>query len=196
MNKTTFVFPTLGTRTDGRSVLLAIDDHSLPLRNNLCYYLSKPAVRSEPVLTPSFENSDAPDHSHAHFYGTVLQEGGKFRMWYYGQGRAENEGELTEGPICYAESEDGLRWVKPNLGQFEFRERLDHNAIALPDPGTEGVQIIVDPDDPDPRRRYKMTYEACPAFRCRNRCGRLPPGRGVTRRPVPLPLSSRRDSDL
>ena len=42
-------------------MLLAIDDASLPLRSNLCYYLTKPSVRQEPVLTPSRDDPDAPE---------------------------------------------------------------------------------------------------------------------------------------
>src|ERR1700722_19501811 len=67
-----------------KTVLLAIDDYSLPLKENLCYYLSQPTVRANPVLTPSRDNPHATDTTGADFYGTVLQDGGKFRMWYYG----------------------------------------------------------------------------------------------------------------
>jgi len=39
-----FSFPTTGVSVQDRAVLLAIDDVSLPLKQNLCYYLSKPTV--------------------------------------------------------------------------------------------------------------------------------------------------------
>ncbi len=70
--------------------LLAIDDVSLQLRKNTCLYLSKPTVRPEPVLVPSRVDSDAPDNLAANFYGTVLQDGGRFRMWYYACHRGMN----------------------------------------------------------------------------------------------------------
>jgi hypothetical protein len=41
--------------------LLAIDDVSLPLRKNVCLYLSKLAVRPEPVLAPSTFGSGEPE---------------------------------------------------------------------------------------------------------------------------------------
>ncbi len=69
---------------------LAIDDVSLPLRKNVCLYLSKPTVRPEPVLAPSSPESNAPDNLAAHFYGTVLHDAGKFRMWYYACHRGKN----------------------------------------------------------------------------------------------------------
>ena len=48
-------------------LLLAIDDHSLPWKKSLCYYLSKPEARAAPVLTPSREDPSAPDHIASHF---------------------------------------------------------------------------------------------------------------------------------
>lgn len=63
--------------------LLAIDDVSLPLRWNVCLHLNKPTVRREPVLTASPLDSNAPDNLGAQFYGTVLYEADRFRMWYY-----------------------------------------------------------------------------------------------------------------
>ena len=54
-------FPATGVRRKDPAVLLAIDNHSLPLARNLCLYLSKPQVRAEPVLGPSRENPAAPD---------------------------------------------------------------------------------------------------------------------------------------
>ena len=82
-------------------LLLAIDDHSLPFKRHLTYYLSKPDVRKEPVLTPSLDDPNAPDHMAAFFYGTVLYDEGRFRMWHY----AKNE-ELPKphesSMICYA----------------------------------------------------------------------------------------------
>jgi len=154
-----FFFPTTGIQTPN-ATLLAIDDYSLPLRRNLCYYLTKPSYRREPVLTPSREDRDAPDFIGTHFYGTVLLDEGKYRMWYYAVGLGDKPGELREGPICYAESDDGLHFVKPKLRQVLYKGSLENNAIALPDPRTEGVELIKDEDDPDPKRRYKAVYES------------------------------------
>ena len=161
-------------------VLLAIDDVSLPFRKNLGLYLSKPKVRPEPVLTPSPFGSGAPDDSAAHFYGTVLLDNGKFRMWYYACHWGKNpdwpprmmqqvaksppyfKGEclLFQGPLCYAESDDGITWTKPALGQVLFKGSRANNALALPQTLVSTPLVIK--DDPDPARRYKMTYEFFP----------------------------------
>src|SRR4051812_8808026 len=78
-----FFFPATGITVTGEAMLLAIDEFSLPLKKDLCFYLSKPKVRKEPVLTASRDDAKAPDHTGASFYGTVIFDNQKFRMWYY-----------------------------------------------------------------------------------------------------------------
>jgi hypothetical protein len=162
-----FHFPTTGVRADGRALLLAIDDQLLPLRLNMVEHLSKPKQRQEPVLSPSRDNPLAPDQVAAHFYGAVIQDGGKFRMWYYpvglkqpGDARRADLKQVSQGPVCYAESEDGIAWTKPILNQVEFKGSKQNNAILLPDQVVEGVHVIKDDTDPNPARRYKMVYNA------------------------------------
>ena len=168
-----------------RQTLLAIDDVSLPLRKDVCLYLSKPAVRPEPVLVPSPLESDAPDNLAAHFYGTVLRDAGKFRMWYYACHRGLNpdwpplkmqqaakrpgwlvgvqEGyEVYQGPLCYAESDDGITWTKPALGQVLFKGSRANNALDLPHTIVSGAAVVLDDEEPDPGRRYKMVYQYFP----------------------------------
>lgn len=167
-----FSFPTTGVRTERIAVLLAIDDASLPLKKNLCYYLSKPKVRREPILTPSRENAPAPDYLAAQFYGTVLFDQGKFRMWYYPCHMGRNpdwppelksqadrwKSSVIPGPLCYAESEDGIHWKKPNLGQLLFKGSRNNNALNLPSALTGDACVIKDESDPDPARRYKLAF--------------------------------------
>ena len=160
-----FYFPSTGVGVKGQALLLSIDDESLPLRENLVAYLSKPTARKEPVLSPDKDDYTAPDQVASHFYGTVIQDNGKFRMWYYsvgmkdpGDARKADVKNLTQGPVCYAESDDGINWTKPKLGQMEFHGSKNNNAIALPDELIESVHVIKDEEDPDPKRRYKMVY--------------------------------------
>jgi len=149
-------FPTLSTSVPREARLLAIDDYALPLRQNLSLHLSRPTIRPVPVLTPSRDNPGAPDHLSAQFFGTVLLDHGRFRLWYYPDSHGDAPGTLQLGPICYAESDDGLEWTKPDLGQVKFRGSRHNNALALPDHVTQGITLIRDDDDPDPNRRYKM----------------------------------------
>ncbi len=75
-----FYFPGLTAPVKGEALLLAMDDHLLPIKRNLSLYCSKPKVRLKPVLTPSRDDPNKPDYIATHFYGTVLHDEGKFRM--------------------------------------------------------------------------------------------------------------------
>lgn len=112
-------------------------------------------------------------------------EGGKFRMWYYAVHRGKNpdwppqkmrqivkkpgwlqgvaEGyEVYQGPLCYAESDDGIKWNKPALGQVLFKGSRANNALELPHTIVSGATVIRDDADPDAARRYKMVYQYFP----------------------------------
>ncbi len=160
-----FYFPSTGVTVENQALLLAIDDYLLPLRENVGQYLSTPKFLKEAVLRPDKDNPLAPDQAASHFYGAVIHDGGKYRMWYYAVGLKEKGDayrpdvkNLTQGPVCYAESDDGVKWTRPNLGQVMFRGSKNNNAIALPDEAIEGVHVVKDDSDPDPQRRYKMVY--------------------------------------
>lgn len=166
------------------AVYLAIDDVSLPFRKNICLYLNKPTVRSEAILKPSPFESNAPDNLATQFYGTVLHDAGKFRMWYYACHWGKNPDwpphlmqqvakspdwfpgicPLFQGPLCYAESDDGIAWTKPELGQVLFKGSRENNALALPHTIVSGAIVLKDEEDPDPARRYKMTYQFFPEY--------------------------------
>jgi hypothetical protein len=61
--------------------------------------------------------------------------------------------EKREMGICYAESDDGLVWRKPELGLIEYGGDRRNNIVKRP---THGAGVEKDPSDPDPARRYKM----------------------------------------
>lgn len=152
--------------------MLAVDDVSLPLKRNLCYFLTSPKVHAAPVLGPSRDNPNAPDRLAAMFFGSVLFEDGRFRMWYSGYYTGRNEdapaeileqfpespSNIWQGAICYAESHDGIEWDKPALGQTKFKGNCENNAIALPNMCLCVPHVIREDDEPDPARRYKMAY--------------------------------------
>ena len=60
--------------------------------------------------------------------------------------------------IFYAESQDGIHWVKPKLGQVQYLG-YDTNFIALPfDPEAHSNAIFRDPAAKSEAQRYKMLY--------------------------------------
>ncbi|NMB97918.1 MAG: hypothetical protein GYA02_15155 [Clostridiaceae bacterium] len=60
--------------------------------------------------------------------------------------------------MCYAESEDGIIWHKPNLKVVEYNGSKENN-IVIDDPVMlHDPVVLIDPFDPDPNRRYKVVW--------------------------------------
>jgi hypothetical protein len=58
---------------------------------------------------------------------------------------------------AYAESVDGVTWVKPELGLVEFRGSKKNNLVDVGGAwGFVNLKVIKDEADPDASRRYKM----------------------------------------
>ena len=108
------------------------------------YYQQEAAkIHPEPVLVPScrFDSFGA-------YIGTVLKEGGRFRMWY---GPVSVDRELNRlGLVGYAESEDGISWKKPELKHVDEGPESENMIRGI------GTQIFVDPEAP-PTHRYRST---------------------------------------
>ena len=60
-------------------------------------------------------------------YITVLKDGDRYRMYYRGTPEARQG--LDIEVTCYAESDDGIHWTKPNLGLFEVRDTKQNNVV-------------------------------------------------------------------
>ncbi len=61
-------------------------------------------------------------------YFTVIRDGALCRLYYRGMPEAGQDGRTGE-VTCYAESRDGIRWTRPDLGLFEVRGTRKNNAI-------------------------------------------------------------------
>ena len=78
-----------------------------------------------------------------------------FKMWYLAAAMSE-----PFRPWCYAVSEDGYTWRKPELGLYEFEGSTANNIVANNRHPIEiGDNVFKDPHDPDPDRRYKAQGE-------------------------------------
>ena len=74
--------------------------------------------------------ADAPWEGNTSAYYTIFQDGGKYRMYYRGSHVDEKSGKPTHRELaCYAESTDGLRFTKPELGIFEFNGSKANNIV-------------------------------------------------------------------
>lgn len=147
--------------------LFAFDDHAIPWQFNTKVTMHA-AVKhpANPVLRKG--PPGAPDHGHAILYGNVLHDGAKFRMWYLGmiESDVKEWAKSRWRPMCYAESTDGVRWTKPDLGLVEIAGSKRNNACLIegtPESLTkvdDFLCVLHEPDDPDPARRYKCVYVA------------------------------------
>lgn len=149
-------------------VFFAFDDVSIPWRGNAKLTMMTATKHpANPVLEHGPEGS--PDHGHAIMYGSVLHIGGKFRMWYLGMSQTTIERGQAPGwwrPMCYAESEDGVHWTKPDLGLVEFNGSKKNNICLVEgEPFSltrvnDFLTVLHEPDEADPAKRYKCAYIA------------------------------------
>ncbi len=68
---------------------------------------------------------------HAVNYTTVIKDGDTYRLYYRGVLPEKIDNKSVE-VTCYAESTDGVNWVKPELGIYEYQGRPT-NVILGPD---------------------------------------------------------------
>lgn len=73
------------------------------------------------------------DSRSTEIYGAVLVEDGRFRMWYLCMPEPEGFDECADHSYaCYAESEDGIHWVKPDLRITGQNRYPGNNLIPIP----------------------------------------------------------------
>ena len=72
---------------------------------------------------------DKPWEGNASGYPTVIQDGEVYRMYYRGHRYILDPPPLRQAQsevVCYAESRDGVKWVKPNLGLFDWPPTMNN----------------------------------------------------------------------
>lgn len=119
-----------------------------------------PAQKSGPLLSP-----DQP-WEQVIFWPTLMQDGGKYRLWYeavpgaYWAGKATAHEPGWGDLLCYAESDDLQTWHKPDMG-IQHYEGLDSNIVLggdlCPGTGYHGGAVFVDPSARS-EERYKVIY--------------------------------------
>lgn len=85
-----------------------------------------------------------------------------FKMWYGGRSGKQKEyrpGSLTDTSVlCYATSDDGIVWRRPELGLHEVMGTTKNN-VVISDDHHNGMDhwesVLIDPLDDDPHKRYK-----------------------------------------
>ena len=96
-------------------------------------------------------------------YVTLIHHGDKYMLFYNTTTFLDDRG--SKGYVtCYAESTDGVKYTKPELGVVEFDGSKANNIVLGPGVckhGVHGPAVFVDPHAP-PEERFKALYQAEP----------------------------------
>ena len=140
----------------GSRLELFVDDYLIEKATGVSLLLHEPQ-RAGKVLDfdkpwEGSPNADEPQAGSASAYVTVFKDGDLYRMYYRGMpNKSRNASVVT----CYAESKDGIHWVKPSLGLCDYKGSQDNN-IVWTGPGTHNFAPFLDTNPQAPAdRRYK-----------------------------------------
>ena len=139
----------------GSRLELLVDDHLIArLSGGARHRLNRPVPQEIALRT------DAPWEGNASGGFTVFQDDGLYRMYYRGQSFAYSGNRLSNARgrfVCYAESGDGINWVKPELGLVEFDGSRKTNIIMDGEPILNGMFAPFKDGNPlcPPDARYK-----------------------------------------
>lgn len=103
---------------------------------------------------------------------------GKYQLWYQAFAGDAARDKTRRCVVAYAESDDGLKFIRPNLGLFDFNGVTNNSIVLVANGGTSdryGASVVVDPRELNINRRYKMAYYDF----SRDREGREYPGLNV-----------------
>ena len=125
------------------------------------YYLIDKLINSELKLHHPVDKGNVLDFDNTwegpfSGYCTVIDNKEKFQLYYRGLATAGKDGRVDE-TTCYAESNDGINWIKPELGLFELNGTKKNNVIlANAAPVTHNFSPFLDArKDVDPKYKYK-----------------------------------------
>jgi len=131
---------------------LFVDEFLIDRRDGLELRLQAPVPR-EIVL-----EHNAPWEGSGCGYHTIFRDGARVRMYYIAADLTNADGSvLASQPAfaCYAESQNGIHWVKPALGLFEFAGSKKNNIVwAAPRLDNFTPFLDANPKCP-PGERYK-----------------------------------------
>ena len=105
---------------------LFVDQHLIDQLNGVRLELHRPTPREVSLVR------NKPWEGNVSGYTTVFRDGDLYRMYYRGTETIYTQGKVTaphREVVCYAESEDGINWVRPELGLVEFDGSKKNNII-------------------------------------------------------------------
>lgn len=139
---------------------LFVDERFIASSQGVKLTMNPPAKMNDPVLA-NYIPWEGDQGASAGTYASVVKDGGKVRIW--GAGKALLPVSFkTDGPVidlyACAESDDGVRFTKPDSDRYRFDKKLDEVGRHG---RTGGVSVWIDPHAP-PSQRYKTQAKFYP----------------------------------
>ena len=145
-------------RSIGANKVLFVDHEFIAKSESVRLKLHPPRKTGERLIA-----SERPWESATVNWFSVLRDGDKYRMWYECYD-VEGWPTADDTSFCYAESNDGIHWTKPNLGMVSYRGSKDNN-ILFRQVGegkhrsrVHGTGVFLDPSAPL-ESRYKCVSQ-------------------------------------
>jgi hypothetical protein len=133
----------------GSRLELFADDHLIDKMAGTRLELHRPVPREVAIV------HDRPWEGNICFYHTVFRDGDLFRMYYRGAHHDYAIDKVTHQVVCYAESDDGIHWRKPELDIVEF-DGSKKNSIIWNGVGSHNFAPFKDPNPAcKPDEKYK-----------------------------------------
>jgi len=133
---------------------LFIDDRFIARSQGVTLRQNRPDLQHESLLLPEHPWESGMVCA----MGSVVQHEGKVMLWYDARkwDAAARQPENTRR-LCYAESTDGVRFTKPNVGLFELDGSKENNIVSV---GATGDVFLDEHDAPE--RRFKAIMDMRP----------------------------------
>ena len=121
----------------GSRLELFVDEYLVDSMSGVSLQLHRPQL-SEPVL-----KFDADWEGPGNHYITVFKDEDIYRLYYrcVGGGDVPASGEGWLMNTCYAESRDGINWIRPKLGLVEYNGSKENNIILTGEEGDWGNPV-------------------------------------------------------
>ena len=117
-----------------------------------------PRIDETPLVWP-----DRPWESFINAYTTLFEDDGRYRLYYecYHYPSVQSEGDDLKAMLAYAESTDGVNWVKPTIGTVSVDGSTENNLVFGRElsrgRGAHGASVFKDPSAA-PAERYKLVH--------------------------------------
>lgn len=145
------------TPAKGRTLLL-VDDHDILYRAGTQRVLHQPRRHAKNPLIGEVKPWEL-----AIGWTSIFRNPrtGTYQLWYQAHAGKAAWKKSHQTVVCYAESKDGITFVRPELDHHAFNDITRTNIVLVGNGGhgdRYGASVIVDPHEVDPSRRYKMAY--------------------------------------